>query len=129
MNSNDPTLASRADTAADLAASLRHIATLLDADGSVPLGDAWPSLHIQPHGTEPERIAAIDALLRLLRGKPGAAQAMSGGVYHHSGDVTVGCVEIGVYTGITSPAERALRAEIETLQTQLATTAAASYAR
>jgi hypothetical protein len=65
-----------------------------------------------------EMIRAVDSIGQALAGKPGTAERMSSGSYHHNAGGTRGGtfgrgVDIRVFQSVTPPDKRALQDEIE----------------
>ncbi len=114
------------DFYAELAETLRGIADdLAGLAGSDIHAPSYVGLTFQPRHDAPDeaKVATIDAIGRVLLGKPGQLSRMSGGVYHHDASGHRGPVTIGVYGGVAGPEERSkdeeiarLRAEVERLR-------------
>ena len=113
MTSNRP------QTAADVAAGLRAIAARLDALGDAALPNVYIGVDILPNGGEDIEIAAIDLLGQALYGQPGTTRELSGGTFHHRVTGHIDGIEVAVYTAVSSPAERRMRAELARLDAEL----------
>lgn len=82
------------------------------AQGDLP-EPGYVQLHIQPSGTEDERIAAIDDLGLAAGKSAGEPQKMHDGTYHYAAEVDRGSVLFKVYTSIDAAHAERIIAERE----------------
>jgi hypothetical protein len=112
---------STARTPAVIAADLRRIADMFDTITD-PMPDFYVGITMQPHtlNNDAETIRVVDAVGQAVAGENGASQLMGDRTYHYDLSTQVGCVNVDVYTSISSPAAREQAAELERLRAELA---------